>query len=703
MELVYIVPGVLFAVAVDGNAVPDLILDDEHTQFFQLFAQLFDIETDNSVIQLHIGLVIEHSQRTIDVDFQCRGDTLRLPLFLLPQAVVQITERWHIFRLRVVQILLVDQRQAAVYNRLFFWLHAIPCAHDKFAQGKNKVRFHAQWVIIVRVVEVNVHRVDVVLTGGRNMDNLTAQRFHQRIILAFRVCNDNIVRCGKEYVRDFTLCTERLTASRCAEDQTVRVFQLLPVCHNHVVGHCVQTVIEGIALHKKLLRGEGNEDGCGSGGQCALDGNEIICQRQAAHKALFLQIIQTVQSAVELLRDTSSLKHSTIQFLLGLGCIKEQHRNKEHTLIAALQIIQNLLGLATISCKVARNNFHIITRPHSFLLFLDFHTVQVGNFALDQFDGFQLVYRLHMNTDHQIFVHIQELCQNFIRQFRGKDVQIGCSTIGIAHHKVLAAFEQETGRGNEVFGRHAALQDAVIAEIELLLFLLMKGFVHDLKPFHAVQRVGFHAQHLEIVENIGFNTLQPGLCFPDAFCFNAERDVLRPNQTVVTLGKLLFQHLRIFHADIVELVVLRLDLDDLVVLAHIALVVDERKLKVDAGIEIVEEIAPAFKDGVFVLILGQLVVDVVESDGFGIQMFLHPADTVAPHFQIRNGTLHGQPLFLLILFGFPKELLEEATRLRFLLRFTFYQECLLSSGSVLRFPVPAHTGFRPHSGVPQGV
>ena len=133
MELVYIVPGVLFAVAVDGNAVPDLILDDKHTQFFQLFAQLFDIETDNSVIQLHIGLVIEHSQRTIDVDFQCRGDTLRLPFLLLPQAVVQITERRHIFRLRVVQILLIDQRQAAVNNRLFFRLHTIPCAHNQFA------------------------------------------------------------------------------------------------------------------------------------------------------------------------------------------------------------------------------------------------------------------------------------------------------------------------------------------------------------------------------------------------------------------------------------------------------------------------------------------------------------------------------------------------------------------------------------------
>ena len=72
------------------------------------------------------------------------------------------------------------------------------------------------------------------------------------------------------------------------------------------------------------MRGEGNEDGSRSGSQCALDGNEIICQRQAAHKALFLQIIQTVQSAVELLSDASSLKHSTIQLLLGLGRIEGQ-------------------------------------------------------------------------------------------------------------------------------------------------------------------------------------------------------------------------------------------------------------------------------------------------------------------------------------------------------------------------------------------
>ena len=148
---------------------------------------------------------------------------------------------------------------------------------------------------------------------------------------------------------------------------------------------------------------------------------------------------------------------------------------------------------------------------------------------------------------------------------------------------------------------------------------------------------------------------------------------------------------------------LRIDLDYLVVLAHIALMVDERKLKADAGIEIIEEIAPAFKDGVFILVLRQLVVNVVESDSFGVQMFLHPADTVAPHFQIWNGTLYGEPLLLFTLFGLAEELLEEAARLRFLLRFTFYQGCLLSSGSVLRFPVLCHTDFQSRSGVPQDV
>ena len=312
------------------------------------------------------------------------------------------------------------------------------------------------------------------------MNDLPAQGFDQRIILAFRVCDDNIVRCREEHVCHFTLCAERFTRTRRTQNQTVRIFELFAICHNHVVRHCIQTVIEGIALHEKFLRGERHEDGRGSCSQCPLDGDKVIGQRQAAHKSLLLHIVQSIQGAVELLSDTSRLKHCTVQLLFGFRSIEEQHRNKEHTLIAALQIIQNLLGFTTISCKVTRNNFHIIAGTHRLFLFLNLHAVKVCDLALDEFDCLELVYRLHMDADHQILVHVQKLCQNLIRQFRGKDVQIGYCADSISHLEVLAALEQKTGRSNEVLGSHAALQDAVIAELKLPFFLLMEHLVHDL-------------------------------------------------------------------------------------------------------------------------------------------------------------------------------------------------------------------------------
>ena len=118
---------------------------------------------------------------------------------------------------------------------------------------------------------------------------------------------------------------------------------------------------------------------------------------------------------------------------------------------------------------------------------------------------------------------------------------------------------------------------------------------------------------------------------------------------------------------------LRLDLNDLVVFAHITFVVNERKLKADAGIKVVEEVTPAFKNGVLIFVLRELIVDVIEADGFGIQMFLHPADAVPPHFQIRNRPLHGQVmLFLLFCFCLCRrleEFLEDAAEQRLLILF----------------------------------
>ena len=42
--------------------------------------------------------------------------------------------------------------------------------------------------------------------------------------------------------------------------------------------------------------------------------------------------------------------------------------------------------------------------------------------------------------------------------------------------------------------------------------------------------------------------------------------------------------------------------------------IDKAQLKMDTGIKVIEEIAPVFKDRIFVLVLSQLVVDVIKAE-----------------------------------------------------------------------------------------
>ena len=48
-------------------------------------------------------------------------------------------------------------------------------------------------------------------TSRPDMDNLTAQRFHQRIILAFRISNDNVIIGRKKNVCHFPVCRKGLS------------------------------------------------------------------------------------------------------------------------------------------------------------------------------------------------------------------------------------------------------------------------------------------------------------------------------------------------------------------------------------------------------------------------------------------------------------------------------------------------------------
>ncbi len=69
----------------------------------------------------------------------------------------------------------------------------------------------------------------------------------------------------------------------------------------------------------------------------------------------------------------------------------------------------------------------------------------------------------------------------------------------------------------------------------------------------------------------------------------------------------------------------------------------------DGTVKIIEEVAPILKNSVLVLVLRQLVINVIEPNGFGIIFILHPAYPILRHLPIGNRLLR-RNLFLLCFF-----------------------------------------------------
>ena len=69
------------------------------------------------------------------------------------------------------------------------------------------------------------------------------QTLHQRGVLRFRVTDDDIIRSEQETVGDLSLGAEGLAGTRRTENQTIRVFRLLPIYHNQVIAGSVQSII----------------------------------------------------------------------------------------------------------------------------------------------------------------------------------------------------------------------------------------------------------------------------------------------------------------------------------------------------------------------------------------------------------------------------------------------------------------------------
>ena len=233
VELVHVVARCLVLGAVDGNSVPHLILHDQHTELFKLFAEFADVIADEAVVDIHIRSVIEDIQRAVNIDFEGSCDALCLRLLLISQNVVEVFEDRHFLRLGVCKKLLIDHADAAVNDGLLNRLQAVLAADNQLTHREDEVGFQRQRVFLFGVVRVDVQRIDVIRADRRDADDLTAELLHKGKILGFGVADDDVILRDEEGVRHFALGGEGLTGTGRTQDQPVGVLELLAVHHDH--------------------------------------------------------------------------------------------------------------------------------------------------------------------------------------------------------------------------------------------------------------------------------------------------------------------------------------------------------------------------------------------------------------------------------------------------------------------------------------
>ena len=104
MRSIDVIAGAFPFSPVGGHAAPDLVLDDEHAQLFQLLAQFFDVKADQAVLNIHVGSMVEDIERAGDINLQRRCNQPGFLFRLLQKDSVQVAQDRVIFRFGLIEI-----------------------------------------------------------------------------------------------------------------------------------------------------------------------------------------------------------------------------------------------------------------------------------------------------------------------------------------------------------------------------------------------------------------------------------------------------------------------------------------------------------------------------------------------------------------------------------------------------------------------
>ena len=136
---------------------------------------------------------------------------MRFLLLLLQQRIVQILQKRHPLRRRIVKVILIDLMHTSVDDSLLYRLQAFLSADNQLTQGQDEIRLQGNRVILLRVVRIDVHGIDVLRAGRTDLDDLPFKPLYQSCIFCLRIADDDIVIRHQEGIGHFTLGTEGFT------------------------------------------------------------------------------------------------------------------------------------------------------------------------------------------------------------------------------------------------------------------------------------------------------------------------------------------------------------------------------------------------------------------------------------------------------------------------------------------------------------
>ena len=332
-----------------------------------------------------------------------------------------------------------------------------------------------------------------------------------------------------------------------------------------------------------------------------------------------------------LLCNAGCLEHIGFQLLQRFSGIHHQKSNQKHSFILALQFLQKRLCVFPIGSKIGGDDVDVISGTNRFFLFLNLAAIQFCNGALNSLNGLVLVYRLDVHRHNLAGFHIQKILQQLVTEVRSGNGEKTHRTVQRSHLERLSTGERKAAGRNKILHRQSRRGQPLPIKIEFVMVAHVEHGVHQVQPFLPVQRPGRNAQATEVIEQVCLNVLQPGFCLLHGFCFNAEGQIFGFGQTIVAALQLLAEHLAVFLTYIIEAILTRLNLNPAFKALHISSHIHKGQLKVDGAVKEVQEAAPFLKNGSFVLLLSQLIVDVLKLNGFCVIAVTDPADAVREH------------------------------------------------------------------------